>query len=131
MLIQIDTNSPIPIYLQVINQVKNLTAAGLITAGDKMPSVRELSRQLAINPNTIARAYQVLEREGIIKTQKGVGTFIHDDSLRVSEEERLRRINALLSQLLTEAYHLKYNKDELRDIFNKGLEEWTPGRGEE
>ncbi|HHW99476.1 MAG TPA: GntR family transcriptional regulator, partial [Firmicutes bacterium] len=72
----LDHRSPIPIYVQLQNQVKQAIAGGVLAPGEQLPSVRELAGRLAVNPNTIARAYQELEREGLIETLRGRGTFV-------------------------------------------------------
>lgn len=76
----------LPIYLQIINYLKKDIIAGILKPGDKLPSVRELSAELKVNPNTISRVYQEIEREGITYTQRGMGTYIRED------EEMIKRI---------------------------------------
>lgn len=126
--IHVDANAPTPIYLQIVRQVKNAVATGLLAASDKLPSVRELSQELTINPNTIARAFQELEREGVIDTVRGVGTFVSQKGFKMSESQRLERILAIISELLTEAYHLRFSREELREIIEEHLTKWQPER---
>ncbi len=71
-------NPNIPIYIQIMNDIKKQITAQTLTSGDKLPSVRELAESIQVNPNTIARAYQELERAGITETRRGMGTFIAD-----------------------------------------------------
>ena len=129
MYIHVDANASIPIYLQIVRQVKNAVATGLLAAGDRLPSVRELSQELTINPNTIARAFQELEREGVIDTVRGVGAFVSKKGFKMSESQRVERIEAIISELLTEAYHLRFSREELRGIVEKRLVEWQPEKG--
>ncbi len=128
--IHVDSNNPTPIYLQIVRQVKNAAATGLLVAGDKLPSVRELSHELTINPNTIARAFQELEREGVIDTVRGVGAFVSRKGFKMSESQRLERVEKIIQELLTEAYHLQFTREELRGIMEQHLKAWQPGREE-
>lgn len=125
----IDSGSPIPIYMQIIIQIKGFIAGKMLVPGDKLPSVRKLSRQLGVNPNTVARAYQELEREGIIRTTRGIGAFVGKTTLKVSPQQRSELISRILDYLFTEAYHLQYTKEELHSIFMQRLEQWDPGKG--
>jgi GntR family transcriptional regulator len=130
MYIAVDPNNPTPIYLQIVRQVKNAAATGLLSAGDRLPSVRELSQELGINPNTIARAFQELEREGVIDTVRGVGTFVSQKGYRLSERERRERMENIFKELLTEAYHLQYTREELKELLDRYLQSWRAGREE-
>lgn len=124
--IVIDPDGPIPIYMQIIIQVKSLIANKVLAPGDKLPSVRKLSRQLGVNPNTVARAYQELEREGIIRTTRGIGAFVGKSILKVSAQQRAELMNRIMDYLFTEAYHLQYSKEELYSMFMQRLENWNP-----
>jgi len=126
--IVIDPDAPIPIYMQIIIQIKSLIANRILAPGDKLPSVRKLSRQLGINPNTAARAYQELEREGIIRTTRGIGAFVGKSTLKVSAQQRTELMNRIMDYLFTEAYHLQYSKEELYSMFMQRLEHWNPGQ---
>jgi len=127
----IDPDIPIPIYVQIVIQIKSFVAGKVLSPGDKLPSVRKLSRQLGVNPNTVARAYQELEREGIIRTTRGIGAFIGKTTKRVSPQQRTELLNKILDYLFIEAYHLQYSKEELRSILMKRLEEWNPAESNE
>lgn len=83
MIININEQSNEPIFMQIINQVKYLVSAGDLKPGDQLNSVRELAFNLKVNPNTISKAYKMLEMEGVISTKRGIGAFISDD---LSEE---------------------------------------------
>jgi len=128
LFVHVDPNGHVPIYLQIIQQVKNAAAAGLLAPGDKLPSVRELSKQIGINPNTLARAYQELERDGVIETIRGVGTFLCSGVMKISDQQRKEKIVKILRELFTEAYHLQYDKDELGNIIRQELEAWNSAR---
>lgn len=124
MWFHVDTSSGVPIYLQIVNQVKRATASGLLAEGDQMPSVRDLAVQLTVNPNTVAKAYQELEREGVIKTSRGRGTFIAGEGVKLIHKERVRVVQEAIDKVLVEAHHLGISNPELSELFTKRLEEW-------
>ncbi len=78
-MIQVDVRSRVPIYEQIINSIKQMSISGVLLPNEKLPSVRELAKDMTINPNTIQKAYQELERQGIIYIKRGQGTFINPD----------------------------------------------------
>ncbi len=104
-----------PLYEQVLNQVRSSIAKGEMDLGDKIPSVRELAQGLKINPNTVMRAYQELDREGLTETRRGQGTFITSD---VGKVERVRRHLAALAvdRFFEKMWSLGYTVDEIEQI---------------
>ena len=118
--IQIDPLSSDPISDQVVFQVKAAVARGEARVGDQLPSVRELARELSINPNTVARCYQVLETDGVIVRRQGRGCFVTGGGgTGLSDAERLRRVEHLLERAATEAFHLGASPDELRSALDR------------
>lgn len=114
MLLRIDPKSNVPLYEQIIMQIKELRAKGIIQANEKLPSVRELSSQIIINPNTVSKAYKELERQGIIVTIRGKGTFIAEgESIEASEKERVK-MKKSLEQLVIDSVYLGITKEELQ-----------------
>ncbi len=113
MLIDLSGQSMQPIYERIMDQYKELIAKGVLREGDKVPSVRELSAQLLVNPNTVSRAYQELERQGIITTVRGKGTFVAQtaDSPGM-ERERIEQLRLELRRLVVEARHLKVQQEQ-------------------
>jgi GntR family transcriptional regulator len=99
----LDQRSGVPVYRQIIDQVLGGIAAGKLRAGDQLPTVRQLAVDLAINPNTVVRAYRELEIREILATQQGTGTFLTDKKPPVDELERRRRIGQLCGELLSRA----------------------------
>src|ERR1035437_2280289 len=101
MQLHITTNDGVPIYLQISNQVKYLVASGRLAAGDEIPPIRVLAHQLLVNPNTVARAYLELEREGVVQKRHGSGTYISNTGSPLARKERLKilaqRVDALLA----------------------------------
>jgi GntR family transcriptional regulator len=95
---RLDTHSGVPVYRQLIDQVQGAIASGALRPGDQLPTVRLVAVELAINPNTVLRAYRELEIRGILDTQQGTGTFVSDRPLETTPEEK----NRLLTQLAQE-----------------------------
>lgn len=126
MLFHVDAASGIPIYVQLKKQVKSCIAGGILLPGDRMPSVRELAGQLTVNPNTIQKAYQELEQEGIIETVRGRGTFVCGGSGNTGGEERKRKLEESIRALLVEAYHLNFTREEFLRVLHEKLEDWEP-----
>jgi len=124
MWFHVDPASGVPIYLQIFNQVKRASASGLLKPGDQISSVRELALELTVNPNTIAKAYQELEREGIIKTVRGVGTFIAENVVKLVHVERVKVLTAAIDKVLVEAHHLGFAEEELKDLFEARIKDW-------
>lgn len=94
-MFQIDAMSRTPVYEQVITQVEKFVLAGILTAGDKMPSVRNLSMELSVNPNTIQKAYTELDRRGITCSVPGKGNFISENALEILREDRKNHLEDL------------------------------------
>jgi len=120
----VDPGAGTPIYMQIINQVKRAAATGLMKPGDQLPSVRELAVELTVNPNTIAKAYQELERDGIIKTLRGIGTFIAEKEVKLVHEERIRVMTSAIDKVLVEAHHLGFSEEEVRNLLEERIREW-------
>lgn len=117
MLFSLDFQSREPIYTQLVEQVKQLVAAGNLKPGDQLPTVRQLAADLRVNFNTVARAYRMLHDEGVLSTQQGRGTFILEQPLPANSEQRkLRRakLAELTERFLLEAERLGYEPDEIR-----------------
>src|SRR5882762_8535392 len=100
---RLDLRSGVPVYRQIIDHVLGGISSGSLRPGDQLPTVRQLAVDLAINPNTVVRAYRELEIRGILSTQQGMGTFITDAQPKPSEVERRRRVAQLGGDLLARA----------------------------
>src|SRR5690606_15388680 len=121
----VDPRSDVPIYQQLVDGVKKAVARGILAPGDKLPSVRELAGRIAINPNTIAKAYQEMEREGIIETLRGRGTFVAEVRTRgIDREEKMGRMREMLEKVLVEAYYLQMEEDEVLAMAEEIIREW-------
>jgi GntR family transcriptional regulator len=113
MRFQCDSTSRTPIYRQLLDQVREAVARGRLAPGERLPSVRQLSKQLVVNPNTIARAYTELERLGILNTRPGLGVFVAAPQATLSAKARRERLTELVDRMLTEAVHLSYSAEEV------------------
>jgi GntR family transcriptional regulator len=100
---KLDSHSGVPVYRQIIDQVLGGISAGSLKAGDQLPTVRQLAVDLAINPNTVVRAYRELEIREVLSTQQGTGTFITEKKPQPDELERRRRVTQLAGDLLARA----------------------------
>lgn len=115
-LIQIDVRSRIPIYEQIINSIKQMSLSGVLSADEKLPSVRELARDMTINPNTIQKAYQELERQGIIYVKRGQGTFVNPNIKAKNREEKMSNLKEVINNIVIESIYLGISKEELIEI---------------
>jgi GntR family transcriptional regulator len=126
LVISISPGSPIPIYKQIVDQVRRALLAGALDDGDALPSVRTLAEQLLINPNTVARAYADLTRDGLLLAQQGKGFTVaarRSPSGGLTRAERLRRLEPALAAFLHEAVLLGFSPDELRPLVLKRLDQ--------
>ncbi len=121
MEFQCDPTSRLPIYRQLIEQVRRAVARGRLQPGVRLPSVRVLSRELVVNPNTVARAYAELEREGVLNTRQGLGVFVAEPQAELSLTVRRERLAAASDRFLTEAVHLGFSADEVMTALTKQL----------
>ena len=130
MQFRIDNASDRAVYLQIIDQVKRDVALGRLAKEERLPTVRQLAQQLAINPNTIAKAYRQLEQEGIIVTRSGAGAFIANLDSLLSKTVRRRLICDELERIVVEAFHMQIDKETITDWFHAALERFnlTPGK---
>lgn len=122
MFINIDPSSGVPIYMQIVSQIKTGIAMGRLLPEDPLPSVRQLAVDLTVNPNTVARAYLDLEYEGIIYKRQGHGTFVSSQGIEMSKIERRNVLSELMEKALVEGVNLGLDEKELRDTFNRVLE---------
>ena len=122
MHIHIDPQSAEPIFEQVAFAVKGAVARGEAGEGHKLPSVRELARELAINPNTVVRAYESLERDGVILRRKGSGCFLTGRSSDLAPARKREQLDELMRRAATEAFHLGFSKPKIRDSLERHLE---------
>ena len=112
----LDPSSRTPIYRQLARQIREAIARGRLAADARLPSVRELSRTLVVNPNTIARVYTELEREGVLATRPGLGVFVAPPKDELTKKARRERLVKLIDHFLTDAVHLGFTSDEVQGL---------------
>jgi GntR family transcriptional regulator len=118
-----DVASGVPAYRQIIDQILGGIASGSLKAGDQLPTVRQLAVDLAINPNTVVRAYRELEIRGVLDTQQGVGTFITTEPVQPDDAERQRRLDQLVGEFMARAGAAGFSADELLERVREFLAE--------
>ena len=118
MQLNIDPSSSRPVYLQVIDQVKRDIALSRLVEGDRLPTVRELAIRLAINPNTMAKAYKLLEQEGVIVTRAGAGAFVAAIESGLNKSVKKRIISEAMERTAVDAYHMQVDKESFCNWFN-------------
>jgi len=117
--IHISPSDGVPIYLQIVNQVKYLVASGRLAPGEELPPIRTLAEQLLINPNTVARAYRELEAAGIVTKRRTTGTYVSDAGSPLARQERLRILTERIDLLLAEARQMDIDTNELIDLLRE------------
>ena len=120
-MIKVDTSSFIPIYEQVKIQIKRRVGLGILKPSQILPSIRDLASDILINPNTVARAYRELEREGLIYTRKGKGCYVSDLSQTMIEEERTALLNQIFDDAIEEGMEFNIPSERIRRIFEERL----------
>ena len=121
MILKIDSKNGVPIYLQIMNGIKNSVVFGALMPGDRLPSVRELAIQLRVNPNTVAKAYRELKHEGIIDPQWGGGNFIADDIKKISDKERKIIVLEKMKHAIETGRELGFSDKALKATFGNLL----------
>jgi GntR family transcriptional regulator len=120
---QLDGSSGVPVYRQLIDQVQAGIASGSLARGDQLPTVRQVAVDLAINPNTVLRAYRELEIRGVLDTQQGTGTFIANRTERPDEAERQRRLEKLADECVARAGSAGFTLQELVGALKERLDD--------
>jgi GntR family transcriptional regulator len=120
-IFRVDPSRPEPLFQQLVDAVKRAVATGALSPGDRLPSVRDLARDLVINPNTIAKAFRELETEGVTLSRQGAGTFVAARRSTLSRDERRRRLAQAFETALTAAVPWGASRDELRQAFEDAL----------
>jgi len=119
---RLDLHSGVPVYRQLIDQVLGGIAASRLAVGDQLPTVRQVAVDLAINPNTVVRAYRELEIRGVLETQQGTGTFIAQKEVQRDDVERRRRLAQLVSEFVARAGDAGFTVEELKEQLNDQAE---------
>jgi GntR family transcriptional regulator len=121
MFVHVDVRNGLAVYDQIVRQVKFAVAEGALRTGELVPSVRELARELAINPNTVARAYRQLQDDGIVEPVRGTGLAIAASARRQCQSERTKLIRSRLRMVLEEALHSGLDEHEIESLIRDEL----------
>src|SRR6202161_3053307 len=124
----LDLRSGVPVYRQIIDQVRTGLAAGTLAAGDHLPTVRQLAVDLAINPNTVLRAYRELELGGALETHQGTGTFVSEKKITRNNAERERQLAQLAGEFASRAGAAGFTVEELLDRLRELIPDSTARR---
>lgn len=119
MYLRIDPRDGTPLYRQIVREVERAVALGTLHAGDRLPSIRRLGRQLRVNPNTVGKAYAELEHLGLAETRHGVGTLVRHKLVALSEVERRAIVAHLLDEALLEARRLGLDPGDLDSLIQE------------
>lgn len=127
VVLTVDPRSGVPIYLQVIEQIKRSVAVGILQAGEQLPTVKQLALDLTINPNTVAKAYRDLERDGVIETSPGRGSFVRTNGVAESAKAAASDVaREALEAAVREAKSVGLNRNEVRGLAEAALDRWFP-----
>ena len=127
MDITINVTDGVPIYRQIVNQVKYLVASGLLRSGEELPPIRTLALQLKVTPNTIVKSYGDLEIAGVVHKRQGSGTYVSEERPRLANRERQRIIEQRIDALLAEAHQLNFTADDILRMVRERKAAMDPG----
>ncbi len=130
MRLHLSLRSGVPIYVQLVTQIKQLAASGRLPVGTELPTIRALAEQLLINPNTVARAYRELEQSGIVTSRRGLGTRVTDRGSPLAQRERARILDDRVQALVTEAARLGFSFEDVVELIRKHRGKMLPEQKE-
>ena len=119
MDLHISPHDGVPIYLQIVGQVKYLVASGRLAPGEELPAIRVLAERLVVNPNTVARAYRKLEVAGVVEKRRTAGTYVSAAGSPLARRERLKILTERIDALLAEARQLGIRTDEVVELLRR------------
>jgi GntR family transcriptional regulator len=119
----IDPNSPVPVFRQIVEQIRRAVAAGVYRADEPIPSQRALALELTVNPNTVQRAYEVLEREGLVRARKGVGMFVTEEGVHEAMDKAEAAVHSTFVQGIRAAQAAGIPVGQIRAAFEQAMEE--------
>lgn len=122
LFIQIDTFSGVPIFRQIVEQIRDLVFSNVLKSGEQVTSVRELASFLKVNPITVNKAYSILEQEGLFMKKRGIGLFVAERDSDCSSLRRQQRLEEILSEAALKAINLGVDRDQIQETFKKLLQ---------
>jgi len=129
MDINLNLKDGVPIYRQIVNQVKYLVASGMLKPGEELPPIRTLALQLKVTPNTIVKAYDELDSGGVIDKRRGSGSFVSEARSLIATRERRRIVDQRIDDLLAEAHQLNFTADDVLSLFRERLQAMQSATG--
>ncbi len=123
-VLTVDPRSGVPIYLQIIEQIKRSIALGVLQSGEQLPTVKQLAIDLTVNPNTVARAYRDLERDGVIETSPGRGSFVRANGAAESPKVAVEIASDAFDVALREARSVGLTRGEVRELVDAAIDRW-------
>jgi GntR family transcriptional regulator len=124
MLFKPNPTSGVPIYIQLMEQVKHAIETGALKPGDQLPAIRKVAEDLVINPNTVAKVYRELEHEGVIELRQGAGAFVTDGGQAKMQTEKRRRAQQVIESAVSKLRALGLTEEEMRRWFEAELTKW-------
>ncbi len=128
LILHIDPHSGLPVYRQMIDQIKYYIASGTLKVGDQLPSVRELAQRLTVNPTTVVKAYSELEHEGVIELHHGKGAFVAELNLRASDFQKDKVVRRLARQLAVESQQIGADYEMVTRVLKDEWEQFSEAR---
>jgi GntR family transcriptional regulator len=119
MFLQLNFKSGMPVYLQIVDQIRTAAASGIIRAGDLLPSIRPLAEELRVNRNTVAKAYAELESQGVVETLPGKGSFLKENNSPLKKEVRRRLLIEEIDGAIVQAHHLQVPRPEFLELVDE------------
>jgi GntR family transcriptional regulator len=130
MRLHVSVKNGVPIYVQLVTQIRQMVASGRLPVGAELPTIRTLAEQLLVNPNTVARAYRELEQAGVVTAKRGLGTVVTEAGSTMGKKERTDRLRDRVDGLLAEANQLGFEFEELMQLIRTRHELRAAERGE-
>ncbi|HPO12420.1 MAG TPA: GntR family transcriptional regulator [Candidatus Hydrogenedentes bacterium] len=131
MRLHISLKSGVPIYVQVVMQIRQMITSGRLPVGTELPTIRGLAEELLINPNTVARAYRELESAGFVTSRRGIGTVVNEHGFQLEQGERMSILCDRIDALLAEAEHLGFDFDQIMEQMQARYRQRLQNRGTE
>ena len=122
MVIRLNSSSGVPIYLQIVEQIRHSIEIGALVEGDQLPAIRTLAEELVVSPNTVVKAYDDLEQEGLIRLRHGAGAYVEKGSLATSRFRRFREASIVAKETVRKLRSMGFSDDESRRLFEA---EWS------
>jgi len=122
MVIRLNPSSGIPIYLQIVEQIRHSIEIGALVEGDQLPAIRSLAEELVVSPNTVVKAYDDLEQEGLIRLRHGAGAYVEKGNLAKSRLRRFREASVVVKETVRKLKSMGFSEDESRRLFEA---EWS------